>query len=212
MGLNQEQLKLLEQLRCSNTTILKLPDLPEYMRPSSSKKQYGWKGTIFKNTCEDKGGIVVWLDSIFRISNPKARNNIIDKTTKLGIYTPPRLDDPIKHWTHDTCINYMQNYYNEHLDIDSNIRKAGMLSCNYDEPWVKKFVNDWSYFCTVPETILSQSNERTHRHDMSVLSILYYKYMKAYHGDNLQQIDKPPYGINVGWAPGELYQKCKRTW
>lgn len=149
---------------------------PSYFNIEKNAGQYAWKPVIIAEVADEiRKGLLFWCD---------AGNKVVDDLQPLmdfmktnSIYTPSSLG-VLSDWTHPDTIQYMDA---SHL-CGKTCRNAAQVCFSLNEETMR-FIERWSSYAQVEECIAPLGSDRTnHRHDQSILSILYYCFIEQYPG------------------------------
>lgn len=154
---------------------------PPFVNININFGEYAWKPIIIYNTCEEFGGIVIWMDSGTYLTN---NLNKIHQILENNYIYSPNCNTKVLKFMHKKTLEYM-NW--DKININ-NIKKkylksrlAGFVGFNYNVKWIKDFVKEWYNYSLVKECIAPiGSNRSNHRQDLSVFNILYYKFWSIY--------------------------------
>ena len=132
---------------------------------------YAWKPIIVCEMYKECNGILLWCDSGNILNNEIF--TLVDMIKLSKIYTPVSFGT-IKKWTHPLCLKNM-NVPIEMLSLQ--MRNAACIGFLCNDLLVKKFIDEWETCALIKENSLPVgANRSNHRHDQSILSILYYHY------------------------------------
>lgn len=144
---------------------------PPYFDINVNAGEYAWKPIIINDTCIEYGGVVCWMDAGNIIQHRLDELNCVIKIE--GVHSPMSSGN-INKWTHPLTLDYMK-CQNEFLLLAN--RNGACICVNYDIPWVKDFVKEYSELARIKDCIAPQGSSReNHRQDQAVFTILYYKY------------------------------------
>lgn len=153
---------------------------PSFFDVNVNAGEYAWKSAIIKEVSENFNGIVIWSDAgnIFY-----GIQNLVNIINENGIYTAIA-GGIIKDYTDHRTIDILSKKYNIYSDLQN--RNAACIGFNTSKDWVRIFINEWFIFssnknCIGPENY----NRMHHRHDQSILSIMYYNYIGIYNFSNI---------------------------
>jgi len=173
IGLSESERSLLKNtFPHVNHRIFNFSEYPDFVKLSSKDAgAYAWKPIIINEVYSETNDILIWCDSGNFIKNDI--NQMIDVTRNNKIYTPIS-SGTIRRWTHPTCIKTM----NMNPDfIDKQMRNAAVVSFLSNDSMVSKFLNEWKTCALIKDNSLPDGADRSnHRHDQSILTILFYNY------------------------------------
>jgi len=150
---------------------------PDYFDIHTNAGQYAWKPVIIEEVAKEvKKGLLFWCD---------AGNKIMDNMQSLFefmrttyIYTPAS-SGTIRQWTHPRMLEYFFIQPNDIMN-EKIMRNAAQVCFHLCEDTME-FIEEWSYCAQVRDCIAPKGSDRTnHRQDQSILSILYYRYLRQY--------------------------------
>jgi hypothetical protein len=137
---------------------------------------YAWKPIIISEVYSEIEGLLVWCDAGNKVYNVSALSDCI---TKTGIYTPTS-SGTIRRWTHPSSLFELAV---PNTWLDKQMRNAACVGFR-KEKRTTDFISEWKSYALNQNAILPHgANRLNHRHDQSILTILYYKH-------NLQSQDE----------------------
>jgi hypothetical protein len=115
--------------------------------------------------------VLLWSDAgnVFNSS----LHSLLGTSLNHGIYTA-HSSGTISRWTHPTCL---RNMLVSTDFLQKPMRNAACIVFDLRNPVAREFVDEWHGNSMLEHNSIPASSDRTnHRHDQSILSILYYKY------------------------------------
>ena len=141
---------------------------PHVSMSSQDAGAYAWKPIIVSEVFSEIDGVLVWCDAGDKIANPSALEECV---RRLGFYTPIS-SGTLSKWTHPTTLNTMdvpEKWYGYTM---RNAACVGFLK-GFADP----IVDEWKICAMNKDIILPVGADRSnHRHDQSILTILYYRH------------------------------------
>jgi hypothetical protein len=196
LGLKNEQVKELtkdfSEIKIMKFDFEESPNFISERDSSGTLGAYAWKANIVFDQLKTKKEIVIWMDAANLINKKFKRVLIV--LTNMGFFSPVSAGT-VKNYTHPNTIQEL-NYPSELLG-KRNLT-GGFVGFDYNNPASLKLAKNWQKYSNIKDLILpSNSVLYNHRHDQSILSILFYK------DDNFGQIPKMKsnFGIKVNRNP-----------
>lgn len=133
---------------------------------------YAWKPIIVSEVYKKYNHhILLWSDAGNIIT--RDISNLFGLIEQNKIYSSAT-SGLIRHWTHPSCLQNM--YVDPHL-CNYQMRNAAFIGFLGQDPLVLNFIEEWKTNALIKNNSLPDGANRTnHRHDQSILSILYYRY------------------------------------
>jgi len=147
---------------------------PSFVNLSSQDAgAYAWKPIIVSDVYKETSGVLIWCDAGNIITDVNQFNQFPDLLNIYNIYSP--YSSGLIGWmTHPKCFEVMNA---EKFIIDCAMRNAACIGLKCNNSMVESFVNEWKSYALNKDAILPDgANRSNHRHDQSILSILFYKY------------------------------------
>jgi hypothetical protein len=172
IGLTEEESKFIKEKFDIDYRKFDFSKYPDFVNLTSQDAgAYAWKPIIVSEMYNECDGILLWCDSGNILNNEIFRLVDIIKSSK--IYTPFS-SGTLQRWTHPLCLKNM-NVPIEMLSLQ--MRNAACVGFLCKDMYVKQFVDEWKELSLIKENSLPEgANRNNHRHDQSILSVLYYKY------------------------------------
>lgn len=149
---------------------------PSFFNIEQDAGQYAWKPVIIGEVANEVGeGLLFWCD---------AGNKVVDDLRPLvgfmednSIYTPSSLG-VLSEWTHPTTMRLMGAQ-----DLGGKgCRNAAQVCFSLHHDTIR-LIENWSFYAQLEDCIAPQGSDRSnHRHDQSILSILYYRFLEQHPG------------------------------
>lgn len=147
---------------------------PSYFNIEENAGQYAWKPVIIEEVANHvKNGLLFWCD---------AGNKVMDNLQPLTefmktncVYTPSSLG-VISDWTHPHTLQILD----ASLLVGKRCRNAAQVCFSLNENTLR-LIGDWSSYAQMEDCIAPLGSDRSnHRHDQSILSILYYRFIEKH--------------------------------
>lgn len=130
---------------------------------------YAWKPILVAEVYSEIEGTLIWCDAGNKVLDVDALVRCVDR---VGIYTPTS-SGTIARWTHSTALKELCVPTSW---LNFQMRNAACVGFAKDERSAK-FIGEWKAYALNKNAILPDGADRSnHRHDQSVLTVLYYKY------------------------------------
>ena len=134
---------------------------------------YAWKPIIISDVYKETEGVLIWCDAGTIITDVNKFNWLVDLINKNIIYTPCS-STSVGDLTHPKCLEVMKA---DSCIFNFQMRAGGFVGIKCSNVISEQFVNDWkSYALNKDASLPDGANRINHRHDQSILSILFYKY------------------------------------
>jgi len=132
---------------------------------------FAWKPSIIKQVLNEKVGHVVWFDS----ANLFTKKIIFFKLYICHFgFLSFHSTGTIQNWTHKKVTDSLISNENK-LILNKKNLMGGVVGVNYLDRKACKLIEDWSELAKDESLIFpKESNLSNHRHDQSLLSILYW--------------------------------------
>lgn len=154
---------------------------PSYFQIEINAGEYAWKPIIIEDAMnqEKRESILLWCDS-----GNIVRNNMIPNIKKFielnHIYTPIA-GLKLKDFTHRKTLDFFHIYEEHKSMLDNSNRNGAIIGFNLNIDSVRDFIKEFARCALIKECIAPEgSNRRNHRQDQSILTILFYLYVKKY--------------------------------
>ena len=178
LGLTNEQVLNLKKINYIKLVKFEYSEYPSFISEKEEYNQigsYAWKSIIIKEVVHKYRTQVIWLDSANLIN----RKFIFLKIalTSLGYFSTHSVDS-IKKWTHDSVI--------QKLNLESKLLKktnlnGAIIGFDYQNDKAMNFLYEWNEYCLQKELISPKNSSKdNHRHDQTLLSILFYRLKLPY--------------------------------
>jgi len=133
---------------------------------------YAWKPQIIKIMKDlHPDSVLIWCDGGNKLNSDIRK--LLRTQFNNGIYTA-HSSGTIQRWTHATCLRQMLT--SAEIE-DQSMRNAAFILFDLRNPVAHKFIDEWHGNAMFEDaSIPAQSDRTNHRHDQSILSILYYEY------------------------------------
>tara|TARA_B110000444_G_scaffold151054_1_gene141355 strand:- start:20688 stop:21896 length:1209 start_codon:yes stop_codon:yes gene_type:complete len=201
LGLSEKQKKSFKKKYIDTTLIdfnfAKYPNfISQRNKPDNKLGSYAWKPIIIKETLDNYGGSVLWLDAGDAITKKLTLVKIT--LTSIGMYacySPGKINE----WTHGDVLKNM----NSNLKILNKRNLAsGMVGFNSNNEKSLEILNEWFEKAQLEDFIAPKgSNRSNHRQDQSLLTLICYKQNIVRKIPSTHQI----FGIIVHQDPDKIY-------
>lgn len=170
LGLTQPEVEHIRSVFRIEYIVFPFSNYPAFVSMSSPDAgAYAWKPILIAEVYADVQGALIWCDAGNKISDADALENCV---TKAGVYTPTS-SGTISRWTHPIALNELS------VPVTwSNLqmRNAACVGFNKDDR-SSRFIAEWKKYALLKNAILPHgANRSNHRHDQSILTVLYYRY------------------------------------
>lgn len=155
---------------------------PDFLNVHVNAGEYAWKPAVIREVSKEFKGLLVWSDAgnIFY-----GLNNLMHIINSNKIYTATS-SGLIKERTDFRTVEKISEKYKDTF-ITKQSRNAACIGFNTTIDFVNEFIDEWFNFAMDKDCIAPENYDKSyHRHDQSILSILYYNYVMKY---NLNIID-----------------------
>lgn len=179
LGLDPATLRIIKDMFSEKQVIIRTFDYakyPPYFCITEGAGQYAWKPVIIEEVAQGmKDGLLFWCD---------AGNKIVDDLEPLykfmsrnSIYTPASLGK-VAEWTHPgTLEHFGMNTDDTHSRLGMRNAAQVCFHISSSNPEVMEFIEEWSRCAQRKDCIAPDGSSRlNHRHDQSILSILFYRF------------------------------------
>jgi hypothetical protein len=157
---------------------------------------YAWKPIVIKETIDNYGGSVLWLDAGNALTKRLTLIRII--LTSIGLYacySPGKISD----WTHSDVLKNMK--FNLKLINKRNLA-SGMVGFNSKNKKSLNILNEWFEKAQIEKLIAPKGSSRSnHRQDQSLLTLLCYQQNIVHRIPSTHKI----FGIIVHQDPDKIY-------
>lgn len=147
---------------------------PDYFNIAVNAGEYAWKPVIIKETYDQCATNLLWMDAGCVIDH---RLNAVRYIIRQYGFYSPFAGDTIESWTHKKTQEYFK------LTIEYSLKpliSAGIVGVAKKSNFAQSMLSEWYNYSFVREAIAPVgSNRQNHRQDLSLLSIIYYKYNKS---------------------------------
>lgn len=147
---------------------------PSFFNIEKDAGQYAWKPVIIEQVANEvKEGLLFWCDAGNKAVDDL--KSLVDFMKNNSIYTPSSLGN-IAEWTHPSTLSFMDAF-----DLsEKGCRNAAQVCFSLNNDTIR-FIGKWSFYAQIEPCIAPYgSNRSNHRHDQSLLSILYYRFLEQY--------------------------------
>jgi hypothetical protein len=165
---------------------------PSFFNLKPHKGYYAWKPVIIDQVAgEVDSGNLFWCDASSMVTNNL--KDLFHIMNKIDLYTPVSCGT-LRQWTHPRTLEY---FCIQHDDmINEKMMRDATQICFHICPEIRKLIEEWSYCAQIHECIAPLGSDRTnHRHDQSILTILYYRHLRQHPHRMQYPMDDPLVGI-----------------
>jgi hypothetical protein len=154
---------------------------PAYFNIHINAGEYAWKPVIIEEVMNELGeeykGELLWCDAGNKVNG--SLSFLIDIIKKNAIYSPIS-DGSISKWTHPKTLQSLQIHQRNPI-LRMRMRAGGFCGFDLSQSEVRNFIQLLSKFAQTKSVIAPEgSSRKNHRQDQSILSILYYMFMKSF--------------------------------
>lgn len=148
---------------------------PEWFDINREAGAYAWKPCLFRDVVsEHRGPLVIWNDAGNIITNLEL---LAQTVSRASVYTPYSCDR-IDVWAHPKTMEYM-GVTPEERPLKN--RNAAVVGINSGVEYARDLVDSWARLASVKECIAPDGSSRdNHRQDQSLLTVLYYRSLRAH--------------------------------
>ncbi|MDB4604306.1 DUF1647 domain-containing protein [Acidimicrobiia bacterium] len=165
-------------------------------KPDNKLGSYAWKPVVIKETIDNYGGSVLWLDAGDVLTKRLTLIKII--LTSIGLYacySPGKISD----WTHSDVLKNMN--FNLKLINKRNLA-SGMVGFNSKNKKSLNILNEWFEKAQIEKLIAPKGSSRSnHRQDQALLTLICYKQNIVHKIPSTHKI----FGIIVHQDPDKIY-------
>ena len=164
---------------------------------------FAWKPEIINLLKNEKINHLIWLDSATSFK----KNILLFKIFihEYGFFSFHSTGN-IKQWTHSSVLNALIDEVDKDILHSSNLM-AGVVGFDFTKPFARELHSRWNELSSNEDMIFPKmSNSSNHRHDQSLLSIVYWKLNKQ-----KLPINTFLFGIKIqNWPNKILFSLMKR--
>lgn len=183
LGMTESQIRLIRCILRTNWNLRRVDELgqePFQNAFNASMRNFAWKAFCIDNS-HKTGETCLWLDAGVAVSNQlDTIFENIEQTGYLFIQNGTRKNND---WISSECISNMN--VND-VDLNSYQVHGNILGFS-QKPSSVEILKAWRSSCTNPSNLIS--NEKNHRHDQTVLSILISKHKLSLVAENKYLIE-----------------------
>jgi len=147
---------------------------PSFVNLSSQDAgAYAWKPIIVSDVYKETSGVLIWCDAGNIITDVN-QFNILENLININIIYTAVSSRTVEYFTHPTCLQIMKS---DSFINNSTLRNAACVGFKCNNSIAERFLNEWkSYALNKDASLPDGANRDNHRHDQSILSILFYRY------------------------------------
>jgi hypothetical protein len=177
LGLSQSQIHQLKKNSFIDIRKFSFEKYPEFYgkRMPEHKNKIGgfaWKPEIINLLKNEKINHIIWLDSATSFKN----NILLFKIFihEYGFFSF-HSTGTIKQWTHSSVLDKLKAELNDKILNSSNLM-AGVIGFDFNKQSARELHSKWNELSSKEDMIFPKnSSSSNHRHDQSLLSIVYWK-------------------------------------
>lgn len=180
LGLTDEQVKTLEQY--SNIELRKFPfdNYPSFFNERLEEHNYklggfAWKPFIIDILKNEGIANIIWLDSASLFNSRIFLFKLLVYENGFASFYS---SGPVKNWTHNSVLKQLDLENNKYILNSPNLM-AGVIGFSFKSEFASSLLEQWCNLAIQKELIVPEkSTIDNHRHDQSLLSILYWSMTK----------------------------------
>jgi hypothetical protein len=171
LGLSQSEVHHIRSTFNIVYRVFQFDKYPEFVKLTSPDAgAYAWKPILIADVYSETQGTLIWCDAGNKLTDLNALLRCIEEDI---VYTPTSANRVID-WTHPTALSAMDVSM---LHFNKQMRNAAIVGFKRDVRSMK-LISDWrSYALNKHASLPSGANRNNHRHDQSILTVLYYRHL-----------------------------------